>query len=355
MEDKIYNDAIGLLSNLIRIESFSGQEALAADCMQKFLIQRSMRPQRYGNNIVVYNIHFDENKPSLVLNSHLDTVKPNASYTRDPFHADTEDGKMYGLGSNDAGGPLVSLLSAFRILQERDDLPINLIFIASAEEENSGKGGIESVFSKIPVPDLAIVGEPTLMRAAVSEKGLLVIDGLIKGKAGHAARNEGENAISKALPDIQWFNTYKFPKVSDTLGEVNMNLTVLKAGELHNTVPDVCTYTVDIRLTDSYTHEEVLDIIRANVIAEITPRSIRLKPSLTPVNHPVRAAAQSLGMELYGSPTMSDQALMPFPSIKIGPGDSARSHTANEFIYLDEIKQAIPMYVDLIKKTYQIS
>jgi acetylornithine deacetylase len=278
-------------------------------------------------------------------------VKPHAGYTRNPYDANVEGGRLYGLGSNDAGGALMALLGAFRYLVARP-LPINVIFVASAEEEISGAGGIASVLPLLPPIDLALVGEPTLMRAAVAEKGLLVIDCEVRGKAGHAARSEGENALYKALADIAWFRDFRFPKVSPTLGRVRMAVTLIEAGRQHNVVPDLCRFTVDIRVTDAYTHEEVLAIIRAHVGAVVIPRSMHLRASATPDAHPVLAALEALGIEAYGSPTLSDQAQMPFPSLKMGPGDSARSHMADEYIYVEEIGKGIEGYLTLLQKTY---
>jgi len=285
----------------------------------------------------------------LLLNSHHDTVRPNPSYTRDPFEGSFEDGKLYGLGSNDAGGPLVSLIMAFFYFYGERDLKYNIVLAATAEEEISGTGGIELIWNDLPKIDFAIVGEPTLLDMAIAEKGLLVLDCVAKGKAGHAAREEGVNAIYQALPDIAWFKTFQFPKISLTLGKVKMSVTVINAGQGHNQVPPECKFTVDCRVTDAYTLEEILEEVKRNVKCEVSPRSLRLRASGIEENHPLVQSAKKLGLNLYGSPTTSDQALIPVPSVKIGPGDSARSHSADEFIYMEEIERGIDMYIGLIE------
>jgi len=354
MEDKqhislLANEAIELLQQLISIPSFSREEEGTAEAMEQFLAYQNIDFQHKRNNIWAVNKYFDPNKPTILLNSHHDTVKPNAGWTKNPFKPEIQDDKLFGLGSNDAGGCLVSLLAAFRYFYDRTDLSHNLIFAATAEEENSGAGGIESILDELGAIDLAIVGEPTQMQMAIAERGLLVLDCVAHGKTGHAAREEGDNAIYKALKDIEWFRSFKFPKVSEFLGPVKMTVTVVKAGEQHNVVPNECHFVVDIRLTDQYTHEEVIDIIRQHVQSEIKPRSTRLKPSFISPEHPIVQAGLALGLTTYGSPTSSDQAVIPYTSIKIGPGDSARSHTADEFIYLKEIEEGVGMYVRLLE------
>ncbi len=308
-----------------------------------------MTPQRSGNNIWVMSRHFDPSKQTLLLNSHHDTVKPNPGYTRDPFTATLEDGKLYGLGSNDAGGPLVALIGAFLSLSERTDLNYNLVLAATAEEEISGANGIESLWPKLPRIDFAIVGEPTGTDVAIAEKGLLVIDCVSHGKAGHAAREEGDNAIYRAMKDIEWFRTFQFPKISSTLGHVKMSVTIINAGQAHNQVPANCSFTVDIRVTDAYTLEEVLDTVKQHVACDVTPRSLRLRPSGIAAEHPLVRAAKATERKLYGSPTASDQALIPVPSMKMGPGDSARSHSADEFIHVSEIESGIHTYIQLLE------
>jgi acetylornithine deacetylase len=342
------NDAVQLLSQLISIPSFSREEDKTADAIQNYFKSQNIPTHRFGNNVWVKCLNFDDNKPTILLNSHHDTVKPNPGYTRDPFAPMIEGGKLYGLGSNDAGGPLVSLISTF-VHFYPTSLKYNLVFAATAEEEISGINGVESIWTKLPKIDCAIVGEPTLMDIAVAEKGLMVLDCVAKGKAGHAAREEGVNAIYEALNDIEWFRTFRFPKISETLGKVKMSVTVINAGQAHNQVPPECKFTVDVRVTDVYSLEEVLEIIRSNTKSDIVPRSMRLRPSGIANNHPLVVSSKKLGRKLYGSPTTSDQALIPVPSIKVGPGDSARSHSADEFIYIDEIEKGIETYIRLIE------
>lgn len=347
--ENLKNEAITLLRQLIAIPSYSREENKTANVIAEFLSAHGIVSQRLGNNIWATNKHFDPAKPSLLLNSHHDTVKPNPGYTRDPFLAEIRDGKLYGLGSNDAGGALVSLIAAFIYFYDVPGLPYNLVLAATAEEEISGTGGIESIWEQLPRIDCAIVGEPTLGEVAVAEKGLLVLDCLAKGKAGHAAREEGVNAIYMAFDDIDWFRTYEFPKVSPTLGRVKMSVTVIAAGQAHNQVPAECKFTVDVRVTDAYSLDEVLEIIKRNVTCQVTARSLRLKSSGIDRNHPLVKAMELMKLKQYGSPTTSDQALIPVPSIKFGPGDSARSHSADEFIYIDELRKGIDQYIQLIR------
>jgi acetylornithine deacetylase/succinyl-diaminopimelate desuccinylase-like protein len=340
-------EAIELLTRLIAIPSFSREEDKTADAIQDFFKKNNIPTHRHGNNVWAKNLNYKEGRPTLLLNSHHDTVKPNPAYTRDPFKPTIEDGKLYGLGSNDAGGPLVSLIATF-IHFYSANLKYNIVFAASAEEEISGTNGIESIWSLLPKIDCAIVGEPTLTDIAVAEKGLMVLDCISKGNAGHAARDEGVNAIYEALKDIEWFRNFSFPKVSETLGKVKMSVTVIQAGQAHNQVPPECKFTVDVRVTDAYTLEEVLAEVKKHVSCSVQPRSLRLRSSGIPNGHPLLASANKLGKKLYGSPTTSDQALIPVPSIKVGPGDSARSHSADEFIYLNEIEAGIKTYIALI-------
>lgn len=347
--EELYQGSLDLLKKLIATPSFSKEENRAAEIIQEFFASHQVLSHRKGNNVWAINRYFDALKPTLLLNSHHDTVKPNPAYIRNPFDPSVENGKLFGLGSNDAGGPLVSLIATFLYFYEQKNSKYNVIIAATAEEEISGHNGIESIWSDLPKIDCAIVGEPTLTDIAVAEKGLLVLDCVAKGKAGHAAREEGVNAIYEALKDIEWFHSFEFPKISPTLGKVKMSVTVINAGQAHNQVPPECKFTVDIRVTDSYTLEEVLDVVKQNVKSEVTPRSLRLRPSGIPETHPLILSAKKLGRKLYGSPTTSDQALIPVSSIKMGPGDSARSHSADEFIYLDEIRQGIESYIRLIE------
>ncbi len=354
-EVRLFDEAIALLKKLIAIPSFSREESSTADLLQKFLEEKGIAVKRKFNNVWARNKFFSEAKPTLLLNSHHDTVKPNSAYTLNPFEAIEKDGKLFGLGSNDAGGCLVSLLAVFLHFYENENLPFNILFAATAEEEISGVNGIESMLHELGNISFAIVGEPTQMNLAIAEKGLLVLDCVALGKPGHAARDEGDNAIYKAMKDIEWFKTFQFPKTSDALGPVKMNVTVIKAGAQHNVIPGSCEFVVDIRLNEKYTHEEVLSIIKQNVQSEVKPRSTRIKPSSISKEHPIVKAAESLGLKTFGSPTTSDQALMNFPSMKIGPGDSARSHSADEFINIDEVEKGIAKYIQLLNSYMKFS
>ncbi len=347
---QLTQDALTLLKKLISVQSFSREEEGTALLIESFFESKGIPFIRKKNNIWAFNRHFDAARPTILLNSHHDTVKPNSSWTLDPFEPLVRDGKLFGLGSNDAGGCLVSLLVTFAWFFGRDDLSHNLVMVASAEEEISGKEGIEIVVPELPEIDFAIVGEPTAMDLAVAEKGLLVLDCTAHGKSGHAAREEGENAIYKALDDIRWIREYRFPKISPTLGPVKMSATIINAGTQHNVVPDTCTFTLDIRVTDQYTLEEIIEILKLNLKSEISPRSIRLKPSSIPMDHPIVQAGLALGRTAYGSPTTSDQALLSCPSLKMGPGHSQRSHTADEFIFIAELEEGIVQYITMLNK-----
>jgi len=333
---------------LIATPSFSKEEEEVAFIIEEFFEKHGVHTYRRANNVWARNKHFNPAKPTVLLNSHHDTVRPNSGYTRDPFKPEIIDGKLYGLGSNDAGGPLVSLMATFLHYYHRTDLKYNLVIAATAEEEISGTGGVESIWSSLTPIDFAIVGEPTLCNMATAEKGLMVLDCLAKGKPGHAAREEGINSIYVALPDIEWFRTFRYPKVSETLGQMKMTVTIINSGSQHNVVPAECRFTVDVRVTDAYTLEEALEIIKQHVTCEVTPRSLRMRSSGIALDHPLVQSARKLGLELYGSPTTSDQALIPVPSVKMGPGDSARSHSADEFIFAHEIEQGITTYIKLL-------
>lgn len=356
--NKLSEDAIGLLTKLIETPSFSKEEDKTADLIFSFLVANGVvAVQRHLNNVWAVNKYFDKNKPSIVLNSHHDTVKPNPQYTKDPFAAITEDGKLFGLGSNDAGGCLVSLIATFLHFYDYENLNYNLIIAASAEEEISGKNGIEALLNNesflqsLQGSEItgAIVGEPTLLQMAIAERGLMVLDATAEGKAGHAARNEGENAIYKAMKDIAWLSSYKFDRVSELLGEVKMNVTVIETeNKAHNVVPAFCKFVVDVRINELYTPEEVLAIIKENTHSVIVERSMRLRSSSIALTHPIIQSGLALQLPYYGSPTTSDKALMNFPALKMGPGDSARSHSADEFIYLQEIKDGIDLYIRLL-------
>jgi len=339
--------AIDLLKKLISIPSFSRDENGAADALHSYILSKNYDVNRIDNNLFLLSPDFNSNKPTILLNSHIDTVKPVNGWTLDPFTPTEKDGKLFGLGSNDAGASLVSLLHAFFILNEKKQA-YNLIFAASAEEEVSGANGMESLLKSLPKIDVAIVGEPTNMQMAIAEKGLMVLDCTATGKAGHAARNEGENAMYKAMQDIEWFKNYRFTKTSDELGEVKMSVTMINAGTQHNVVPDTCTFVVDVRSNECYSNEELLKEIQTHVQCEIKARSTRLNSSSIDNNHILVKRGLKLGLSTFGSPTLSDQSLMPFPSLKMGPGESARSHTADEFIYLKEIEDAIKIYVEML-------
>jgi acetylornithine deacetylase len=343
-------EALQLLRQLIAIPSFSKEEDKTAALLEQYLREKGIHVERLQNNIWAKNKYFDAGKPTLLLNSHHDTVKPNKAYTLDPFTPIEKEGKLYGLGSNDAGGALVSLIATFIYYYGQEGLSHNILLAATAEEEISGHQGIELLIPHLGKVDWGVVGEPTQMQLAVAEKGLLVLDCTIHGKAGHAARNEGENAIYKALPDIEWFHTYKFPKVSDLLGPVKTTVTVIDTdNKAHNVVPSACHFVVDVRVNELYTFEEILGIIRQHVSCDVQPRSLRMRSSSISLDHPVVQSGIRAGRKYYGSPTTSDKALMPFPTLKTGPGDSARSHTADEYIFLDEIKGGITGYIDLLQ------
>ncbi|TKC55842.1 M20/M25/M40 family metallo-hydrolase [Pedobacter hiemivivus] len=345
----LQKDSLELLKQLISIQSFSREEDKTADAIEFFLQQRGIKTNRKLNNIWAYNKHFDSAKPTLLLNSHHDTVKPNTGYTRNPYDAAVEDGKLYGLGSNDAGGCLVSLIATFLYYYDQEGLNYNICLATTAEEEISGSNGLECVLPDLGELEFAIVGEPTLMNLAIAERGLLVLDCTTHGKAGHAAREEGDNAIYKALKDIEWFRSYRFSKVSEMFGPLKMSVTIINAGSQHNVVPATCNFTVDVRVTDAYTNEEVLKIIRTNVDCDVQPRSTRLKPSSIDKEHPIVQSGLALGRTTYGSPTTSDQALLSIPSLKVGPGDSARSHMADEYVHVNEIEEGIELYIAMLK------
>ncbi len=348
--DQLHEEAIKVLSGLIKIPSFSREEKGTADFLEAYLKENGIPVNRVGNNIWVRNEQFNPVLPTILLNSHHDTVKPNQGYTKNPFEPEMSDEKIYGLGSNDAGGALVSLLMTFLYLYDQTGLKYNLIFAATAEEEISGSGGVEQLLTSMVPVSFGIVGEPTEMEMAIAEKGLMVLDCYTRGKSGHAAREEGVNAIYGALTDIEWFRSYKFPKVSEHLGPVKMSVTMIKAGYQHNVVPDECHFVVDVRGTDAYSNEELLEVIRKHVSCEVKERSIRLQPSFIDDQHVLVHTAKALGIRVFGSPTMSDQALMDFPTVKIGPGVSVRSHSADEFIYIEEIQDGIHGYLAILNK-----
>jgi acetylornithine deacetylase len=341
---------IELLKQLISTPSFSKEEEKAAELMRDFLTDEKIVFKTADNNTWAFNKFFSKEKPTILLNSHIDTVRPAKGYSRDPFSPDEEGDQLFGLGSNDAGGPLVALLATFIHFYHRDNLPFNLVFVASAEEEISGRRGLEIVLPRIAPIEFAIVGEPTRMEVAIAEKGLLVLDCYAHGKSGHTARNEGENALYKAIDDIQKLRNYKFEKISNVLGEVKITVTMIEAGTQHNVIPDVCHFVVDIRTNEYYLNKDVAEIIAGLIESEVKPRSVRLNSSGISEQHPFAMLAKSKGIKIYGSPTTSDQAIMPFLSVKMGPGDSARSHIADEFIYKSEIIAGIERYIELLEE-----
>lgn len=349
--DILQTEAIGLLKELIAIPSFSKEEDQTAGTLCRFIGTNGIEHSRVGNNVYSFNKYYDVNKPSILLNSHHDTVKPNKGYTLDPFNPLEKDGKLFGLGSNDAGGCLVALLATFLYYYERQDLKYNVVFAASAEEEISGVNGIELVLPYLGKLDFGIVGEPTQLEMAVAERGLMVIDCIAEGSSGHAARNEGENALYKAVDDINWLRNYKFEKVSPLLEETRLTITIISTENIqHNVIPSQCKFVVDIRVNELYTFDEILDVLQKNLKSNFKPRSTRMKSTSIPLDHPLVKAGIKLGKGYYGSPTTSDKALMPFPTLKIGPGDSARSHTADEYIYVSEIREGVETYIKLLNE-----
>lgn len=347
--DEIISESIELLKAMIEIPSLSREESDLADFLEGKFLSWGLHPTRIGNNIWIRNAKWSDEKPVILLNSHIDTVRPAKGWSYEPFKATTEEERITGLGSNDAGASVVSLLGTFRFFYEADYLPFNLLFCASAEEEISGENGIASILHKLGKIDLAIVGEPTQMQIAIAEKGLLVLDCEAKGKSGHAARNEGENAIYKAIKDIQILENYRFSIVSTVLGPVKMTVTQIEAGQQHNVVPDSCRFVVDVRTNEFYSNEEAFKIISGLIQSEVSPRSFRLNSSGINANHPLVKRGIETGLLIYGSPTTSDQAVIPYPSVKLGPGDSARSHTADEYILTSEISKGIATYIKLLE------
>jgi acetylornithine deacetylase len=349
--EKLTENAISLLKNLIETQSFSKEEENTAKLIEAWFVENDIPFKRTKNNIWAANKHFDECKPTLLLNSHHDTVHPNSAYTKNPLKAIVENGKLYGLGSNDAGGCLVSLIATFTHFYAQENLKYNLVIVASAEEENSGKNGLNSMLPIIPNIDVAIVGEPTLMNLAVAEKGLVVFDAVVAGTPSHAAHPNTNNAIYNTIEVLQWFKDFKFEKTSDALGDVKMTVTQIAAGSQHNVVPAHVDLVIDVRVNDAYSNQEIADILKEkSPCSKITPRSLRLNSSAISTNHDLVKAGIAMGRETYGSPTLSDQAVLSCQSLKLGPGDSTRSHSADEFIYLAEIEEGIILYVELLNR-----
>ena len=343
-------EAIALLHDLIAIKSFSSEEDSTAAHIEQWFAEHKIPSKRQDNNVYAFNAAFDKNKPTLLLNSHHDTVRPNSAYTKDPFHPHVEEGKLYGLGSNDAGGALVSLLALFTHYFAHPNPKYNLIMAATAEEESSGSLGLNSLLPILPPIDVAIVGEPTLMQLAIAEKGLVVFDGTIQGTASHAAHPNADNPILKLPEVIGWLENFSFDKVSEVLGPVKMTITQLNAGKQHNVVPAQVDMVIDVRVNDCYSNQEIVTLLQKEAPLTMTPRSINLNSSSIPEDHPLVQAGIALGRTTYGSPTLSDQAKLSCPSLKLGPGDSTRSHTADEFIYINEIEEGIALYIDLLNK-----
>ncbi len=345
--DALTREAVALLCQLTETPRTSREEGAACDVVERFVAGHKLHYRRVGNNLIVRRPPQHGDHPTLLLNAHIDTVKPTASWTRDPFKACIEGDKLYGLGTNDDGASLVCLLQTYRMLDEMEQ-NYDLVLAISAEEEVSGKDGMESIVPLLGRVDVALVGEPTSMQPAVAEKGLMVLDVTARGKAGHAAREGGENAIYRAMDDMQWFRTYRFPRESRMLGGVKMTVTMVEAGIQHNVIPDLCRFTVDVRTNECYSNREVFDVVRQNVSSEVVARSFRLNSSRIDETHPMVRRAVEMGLKPFGSPTLSDQALMPFPSIKMGPGESSRSHCADEFILISEMEGAIGTYLNLL-------
>lgn len=341
-------NALALLKSLIETPSFSSEEDKTALLIENWFEQNNIDFQRENNNIWAFNKYFDKDKPTILLNSHHDTVQPNQAYTKNPFEAIIENGKLYGLGSNDAGGALVSLIATFTYFYNHENLPYNIVMVASAEEESSGKNGLNSVLKHLPNLDCAIIGEPTLMQLAIAEKGLLVLDVIVKGTASHAAHQNNDNSIYNAIAVMEWFNSYKFEKISEVLGPVKMTVTQISAGKQHNVVPAECHLVVDIRVNDCYNNTEILETIKANINAKIKPRSMHLNASSIPLSDKLVQVGITLGRTTYGSPTLSDQSVLYCKSLKLGPGDSLRSHSADEFIYISEIEEGILLYIQIL-------
>lgn len=346
---KLTEKAIALLQELISIQSFSSEEDKTADAIEAWFNHFDIPFKREKNNVYAFNKYYDESKPLLLLNSHHDTVKPNSAYTKDPFLPHIEDGKLFGLGSNDAGGCLVSLIATFTHFYAQENLSHNIVIVASAEEESSGPNGLNSMLLILPKIDVAIVGEPTLMNLAIAEKGLVVFEGKVSGTPSHAAHPNDNNAIYNTIEVLQWFKDYKFPKVSEVLGEVKLTVTQISAGNQHNVVPGHVDLVIDVRVNDCYSNKEIADILTAEAPCEVKPRSLRLNSSSINKEHPLVKSGLALGRSSYGSPTLSDQAALYCQSLKLGPGDSTRSHSADEFIYVAEIEEGIDLYIKILQ------
>lgn len=348
--EELTKSAIELLKDLIAIQSYSGQEHQTADRIAEWLNNEGIKVHRKKNNVYAFNRNYQEGKPLLLLNSHHDTVKPNSAYTRDPFQAEVIDGKLFGLGSNDAGGPLVSLMACFAYWYELENLSHNIVLVASAEEENSGPNGLNSMLEILPPIDVAIVGEPTLLDLAIAEKGLVIFDAEVHGTPSHAAHPNDNNSIYNTIPVLEWFRNFSFPKVSPTLGEVKVTVTQINAGTQHNVVPAKVDLVIDVRVNDCYSNREIAEILEAEAPCNLKARSLRLNSSRIDPEHPLVLAGIAMGRNTYGSPTLSDQAALSCPSLKLGPGDSRRSHSADEYIFVEEIEKGIALYIAMLEK-----
>ncbi len=352
-QHKLTEKAIELLKELISIQSFSGEEHHTAEAIENWFKAFDIPFQRENNNVFAKNKYWDDTKPTLLLNSHHDTVRPNKSYTRDPYDPQVEDGKLYGLGSNDAGGALVSLIATFTNFYARENLSHNILIAATAEEENAGPKSLRELLPRLPKIDVAIVGEPTLMKLAIAEKGLVVFDAIVKGTPSHAAHPNDDNSIYKTIKVLDWFKNYRFEKTSETLGGVKLTVTQINAGSQHNVVPAHTDLVIDVRVNDCYSNREIADILKAEAPCELQERSLRLNSSSIDQNHPLVQSGIKLGRETYGSPTLSDQAALTCQSMKLGPGDSTRSHSADEYIYIKEIEDGIGIYINILKEFLQ--
>lgn len=348
-KETLVREALDLLKQLISIPSFSEEEDETAKAIDSWLKKFGVETKRQYNNIYAFNKYYDESKPNLLLNSHHDTVKPNSAYTNDPFDPHVKDGKLFGLGSNDAGGALCSLLATFVYFYDHKDLGHNIIMSATAEEEDAGDKSISALLPILPEIDVAIVGEPTLMQLAIAEKGLVVFEGKVEGTPSHAAHPNDNNSIYNTIEVLDWFKNYKFEKVSEVLGPVKMTVTQISAGDQHNVVPAHVDLVIDTRINDCYTNEEINAILQREAPCKLTPRSLNLSSSSIPIDHPLVRSGLALGRETYGSPTLSDQAELSCQSLKLGPGDSTRSHSANEFIYVHEVEEAVGLYIDILE------
>lgn len=346
---ELTNKAIDLLKELISIPSFSSEEDNTADAIEGWFKSFGIPFQREINNVYAFNKYFDESRPTLLLNSHHDTVKPNSAYTKDPFHPHTENGKLYGLGSNDAGGALVSLLATFAHFYAEENLNHNILMVASMEEESAGPNSLRGLVPSLPKIDVAIVGEPTLLDLAIAEKGLVVFDAEVKGTPSHAAHPNEDNSIYNTIEVLKWFKNYKFEKVSEALGEVKLTVTQINAGSQHNVVPAKVDLVVDVRVNDKYTNQEIAAFLKKEAPCKLQERSLNLNSSAIAKDHPLVQSGIALGRKTYGSPTLSDQAALTCQSLKLGPGDSARSHSADEFIYVHEIEEGIDLYIKILE------